>query len=323
MSTVLVIDDSPAIRRATTLLLSTSPMVDRVLEAKDGLVGLKLMASESPDLVLCDLEMPLCDGARFLALKATRADMSHVPVIMLTSEPDPERKAVLFDAGASDYVTKPFHARELLARVESHLRICRMQEELREKNRHLEELAVTDPLTGLGNRRAFDTALAREVARAVRYDLALTLVMIDLDHFKRVNDEHGHLAGDRVLAGVGAVVRKMLRGTDIPARYGGEEIAILLPHTGIPPAATLGERLRAAIGAASFEGTTARVTASVGLAQIGDLTEKTGVALVGAADAAVYAAKAAGRDRVLVLGRPPSGVLSRADIPLPARTKTP
>lgn len=323
MSTVLVIDDSPAIRRATTLLLGTSPMVQRVLEAKDGLVGLKLLAAESPDLVLCDLEMPLCDGARFLALKSARADLTHVPVIMLTSEPDPERKAVLFEAGASDYVTKPFHARELLARVESHLRIRRMQEELREKNRHLEELSVTDSLTGLGNRRAFDTALEREVARAVRYDLALTLVMLDLDHFKRVNDEHGHLAGDRVLAGVGALVRKLLRGTDIPARYGGEEIAILLPHTGIPPAATLGERLRVAIGASIFEGTSASVTASVGLAQIGDLVDRSALALVAAADAAVYAAKAGGRNCVRVQGRPPSGVLHRGDLPLAARTKSP
>jgi diguanylate cyclase (GGDEF)-like protein len=311
----LVIDDSPSVRRATILLLSSTSIADRILEAPDGLSGFKLALSERPDLVLCDLEMPLCDGARFLSLVRSRAELEHVPVIMLTGEPDPERKAVLFEMGAADYVCKPFHPRELIARVQAHLRLKLMREELMEKNRHLAELSVTDGLTGLRNRRAFDAALELEVTRAMRYDMPLALALIDLDHFKQINDEHGHLVGDRVLAAVGAIARTLVRGCDVAARYGGEELAVILPHTTASAGLVMCERLRAAIAGAVFEGATVRVTASIGLAQFGDLVEKSPASLIAAADAAVYAAKAAGRNVVQMSSRPRSGSINRNELP--------
>ena len=296
MTTLLVIDDSASVRRVTAQLLTTTGLADRVVEAGDGLSGLRAMIAERPALVLCDLEMPLCDGARFLALVRSRPELAEVPVVMLTGEPDPERKAVLFEAGAADYVTKPFHPRELVARVQTQLRLRRLHEELLATNRHLAELSRTDALTGLRNRRALDQALELEVTRAVRYELPLSLVMIDLDHFKRVNDEHGHLAGDRVLAGVGRAIGGIVRTSDVAARYGGEELAVLLPHTGRQGATAFGERVRRAIAAARFEGTVATVTASLGVADLRDLSERSVAALIASADGAVYAAKAAGRN---------------------------
>jgi diguanylate cyclase (GGDEF)-like protein len=280
----------------TAALLGGSSMFSKVLEAPEGLTGLKLMVEHKPDVIVCDLEMPVCDGVRFLALKASQAAFAHVPVIMLTGEGDPERKVDLLVRGAADYVTKPFHPRELLARVQAHLRLKTLQEELLRANAHLEELSNTDGLTGLRNRRSLDETLAAEAARAVRYELPLSLILFDIDHFKKVNDEHGHQAGDRVLARVGEVIREGTRTTDLAARYGGEELAVLLPHTGPAPAAMLADRLRAAISCVTFPVAGLRVTASAGVASLDASGCPT--ALVDAADRALYAAKHEGRNCV-------------------------
>lgn len=271
-------------------------MFSKVLEAPDGLTGLKLMVEHKPDVIVCDLEMPVCDGVRFLALKASQAAFAHVPVIMLTGEGDPERKVDLLVRGAADYVTKPFHPRELLARVQAHLRLKTLQEELIRANAHLAELSTTDALTGLRNRRSFDDVLVSEAARALRYELPLSLMLIDIDHFKRVNDDHGHQAGDRVLSRVGEVLREGTRTTDFAARYGGEELAVLLPHTGTAPAAMLADRLRSAISCATFPVPGLRVTVSAGVAGLDPTGSPS--ALVEAADRALYTAKHEGRNCV-------------------------
>jgi len=236
-------------------------------------------------------------------------------VVMLTGESDPERKASLFAAGAADYVTKPFHPRELLARVQVHLRLKLLRQELLETNRHLAELSTTDALTGLRNRRRFDEALELEIVRATRYDVPLSLAMVDLDHFKQVNDTYGHPVGDRVLAGVGNILQSIVRTSDVAARYGGEELAIILPHTSVGSALVLGERVRSAIESARFDDADMRVTASIGVSCLASLTEKTARALVMSADAAVYAAKDAGRNAVHVGARPQTGAFSRAEVP--------
>ena len=177
------------------------------------------------------------------------------------------------------------HKAELLARVAERTR------ELQAANERLAHLAAVDPLTGVGNRRLFDQALGIEMGRARRYGEPLSLVLADLDHFKRVNDTRGHAAGDEVLREVGRALRECARGADVVARYGGEEFAVILPHTTLEQALRFAERARRAIS-----GLPAGVTASFGAAQLGPQDDA--ARLAAGADAALYRAKAAGRDRV-------------------------
>ncbi|HYO95784.1 MAG TPA: response regulator, partial [Polyangiaceae bacterium] len=143
---VLLVDDSPTIRSQIRLAMQQVFDFERFIEAGDGLQAFKLLVEHKPDLVICDLIMPVFDGMKFLALRATRPELSHIPVIMLTAEGDANRKVEVLDRGASDYVTKPFNDKELLARVRVHYRLKVLQDELRQANLRLEALAVTDAL---------------------------------------------------------------------------------------------------------------------------------------------------------------------------------
>jgi diguanylate cyclase (GGDEF)-like protein len=300
LATVLVIDDSDAARAEIASLLERSGLFQRVLEAADGLVGLRLMLNENVDAVVCDLELPGLDGEKLLRAQRGRRSADDVPFFFVTAERDPDRVARLLRAGAADTITKPFHPAELLARVETHVRLRRLRTELREKNAILERLSTTDALTGLRNRRYVADVLALEVLRANRYGTALSLLMADLDHFKRVNDTHGHLAGDAVLAATAGIVMQFLRSIDVAGRYGGEEIVVVLPQTDLEGAVALAERVRGAVEANECElgdGRRAAVTVSVGVAQL-QRGEEVGD-LIAAADAALYTAKSAGRNRVV------------------------
>jgi len=299
-STVLVIDDSRAIRSATRDLLLLE--VDlAVIEAVDGLTGFRTLLEKNPDLVLCDLEMPLADGRKFLALRRSRPEVADVPVIMLTGDSDSERKADLLDLGAADYVTKPFHPRELLARVRVQLRLRQLTAQLRAANDTLTAITVTDALTGLANRRRLDETLIIEVARAKRYGTPLSLAIADVDHFKKVNDTWGHDAGDDVLCGLARTLSRGVRRTDLAARLGGEEFVVLMPHTALNGANDVAERLRTAFAASTFSagGTEVRCTVSIGVAAL-DKGVDDGHKLLKAADVALYQAKSGGRNRVVL-----------------------
>jgi len=251
--------------------------------------------------VICDLEMPGLDGERLLAARSCQPGCEEVPFLFLTANRDPQRLARLLRSGASDTIQKPCHPVELIARLELQLRVRRLQGELREKNATLARLSTTDPVTGLRSRRFAGELLAIEVLRATRYRTPLAVLMADLDHFKRVNDAHGHRAGDIVLAGVGAALRGALRGTDVAGRYGGEEILVVLPQTDLAGAQVLAERLRQAVESVEVEvapGTRVRITVSIGAAALGG--ELRGADdLIEAADGALYRAKEAGRNRVV------------------------
>jgi len=299
--TVLIIDDSEVVRAHVERVLSQCGEVDRVLIASDGAEGFKLLLSTPIDLVLCDVVMPAIDGYKFLALKQARLELHEVPVIMLTGEEQVRSKVRGLEAGAQDYLTKPFDDAELVARVRVHLKIKSLQDELREKNVRLEELSRTDGLTGLFNRRYFLDLCDLELERARRYRLPLSYLMVDIDFFKKVNDTHGHLGGDHVLAAVAALLRRELRREDAAGRYGGEEFAVLLPHTERPGALRTAERIRAIVEAnpVAVEDFHVPVTVSVGVATgNGELPETFNV-LVDAADQALYRAKREGRNRVV------------------------
>jgi len=193
------------------------------------------------------------------------------------------------------------HEAQLLARVAERTR------ELQDANERLERLASLDALTGVGNRRLFDEALALETERARRYGVPLSLVLVDLDDFKRINDTRGHAAGDEVLREVARALRERVRGADVVARFGGEEFAIILPHTGLEQARRFAERLRRTLAAQVHPVLEGRVTASFGVAQsVAGLLE--GPALLAAADEALYEAKARGRNRVVAAAMPGSPV---------------
>lgn len=298
---ILVVDDSAAFRAEASNALEGSAEVGEVLEAEDGLVALRMMAEHRPDLVICDLVMPACDGMQLLRLRAAKPELAGIPVVMLTSASQLERRVELLERGAADYIVKPFEPRELLARVRVHLRSHILQEELEEANRLLQVLSCTDGLTGVFNRRHFDNELDAQLSRSRRYKFPLSLVLVDVDHFKRVNDEHGHPAGDKVLRAIAGTLQSMVRKADVVARYGGEELALVLANTGEDGAAILAERVRAAVAGLEVvdDRATIRCTVSAGMAtsQPGDPLDTS--KLLHRADVALYTAKRTGRDRVV------------------------
>jgi diguanylate cyclase (GGDEF)-like protein len=298
-TTILIIDDSESQRSAIRRAVESAGLVWRVLEAHDGIQGLKLLLAEPVDVVLCDLEMPGLDGEKLLGMKAQSPGGSNVPFLILSGSEDVARRARLFELGASDAIAKPFFPAELVARLKLHLRIKRLEDELREKNARLEQLSSTDALTGLRTRRYALELLSYEFLRSRRYGSPLSVLMADIDDFKRVNDAHGHQAGDAVLQGVAAILLRGLRATDVGGRYGGEEFLIAAQQA-VEGARVLAERWRGSVEATQFAvpgGPPLGVTISIGITAYSP-RDAGPEALIARADAALYRAKQAGRNRI-------------------------
>jgi diguanylate cyclase (GGDEF)-like protein len=299
--TVLIVDDSETIRKTVVTTLEIARAGDRFLVAASATEALKLMAEHDVSLVLCDIEMPEVDGFSFLRLKRSNPDLADVPVIMVTVRDNVNAKVRGLSEGASDYLTKPFDAQELAARVRIHLQIKALQDELKRRNARLEELSRTDALTGLANRRHFMELLESEVERCKRYSSCASLILLDVDHFKTINDTFGHPIGDRVLSRVGLILSTLLRKCDSAARYGGEEFVLLLPETPTAGACVVAERCRTAIETNAFEylDSRVRVTASLGVATFpcGNLSNAEDFFKY--ADGLLYEAKRLGRNRVV------------------------
>jgi diguanylate cyclase (GGDEF)-like protein len=305
-SAVLVIEDSDAQRAELRRALAASGELGEVVEAADGIAGLRALLSQPFDAVICDLELPGFDGEKLLAAKQQRPELADTPILFVSTNRDPERKARLLERGASDTLEKPFHPAELLARLGVHLRLRQLRNELREKNLLLERLSVTDALTSLRNRRFAEWFLSRELERTHRHGNELSVLLADVDHFKRVNDTHGHAAGDAALRHVGMLLAEQVRKTDVCARWGGEEFLIALAQVPLEGALALAERQRAAVEATPFvlsEGRLLELTVSIGVATATP-ADAIPEDLVAAADRALYEAKGAGRNRVTVSRRP-------------------
>ncbi len=302
---ILIVDDNAMIRSEIKAVLMKDGGFTHFMEAADGLTAFKTIMDNPPDLVLCDLVMPGFDGLKFLGLKASRKELEQIPVIILTAEDDLDRKAEILERGASDYVTKPFHEKELLARVRIHTKLKLLQDEMLVKNAQLEALSVTDSLTGLSNRRRLMSRLEEEVYRSRRQKSPLSVVMIDIDHFKQVNDQHGHAMGDQVLRNIGEMLLATVRATDLAARYGGEELTVVLPHTDAAGAIQFAEALRQRFADLDhvLDGVTLKRTASLGVAcRDGQEEEPNAEGLLKQADEALYRAKQGGRNRVELAG---------------------
>jgi diguanylate cyclase (GGDEF)-like protein len=299
-SSILIIDDSKTVRQEILLLLREISLFDDYREAADGVDGLKSLLEHKADLVICDVEMPRMDGFKFIAMMQTRDELKDIPVIMLTGRGDQEMKIKGLDHGACDYVTKPFDPGELVARVKVQLKIKALQDALKRSNQLLLELSNTDPLTGIFNRRYFMEALEKEFQRAHRKHAPLTLAIMDIDHFKRINDKYGHPQGDQVLISLAAVIQGQLRRYDIIARYGGEEFILLLPETSPDEGIAVVERLRTTVENMRFPTPLEelRLTVCLGVSVYPAEQVASVYDLIHEADTALYRAKAGGRNRV-------------------------
>jgi diguanylate cyclase (GGDEF)-like protein len=280
--------------------------------ARDGREALLMARQDPPDLILVDKVMPEIDGLSVARELKKEQRFSTVPIIVLTGREDTRRHTIFDETGADDLLMKPFTFEEVDTRVRTMLKkrevfraLEQANEELRRANERMARLIQFDEKTHLYNYRHFMERLAEEFKRARRYYNHLTLVMFDVDHFKSVNDRHGHLAGDQVLQEFGRIMLGQARETDIIARYGGEEFAILLPQTTAVQGQRLADRVRRVTETNPFVrmdgGEAVRITVSAGVATypLNDRIQRP-EDLVQAADEALYRAKQAGRNRTQV-----------------------
>ena len=325
---VLLIEDNAGdARLMREVLAERSEGGFRLGWADDLAEGLQRLADDPPDLVLLDLSLPGSRGLGTLA-KVLEQD-GGVPIIVLTGTDDEALAVEAVRRGAQDYLVKGQAGGTILGRAiryaiqrkETQAQLAEANARLEEANNRLEELATTDDLTGVWNRRHFLDMLDRECRRTARTGAGLALVMVDVDHFKRVNDTCGHPFGDRVLQEVATVMQHEARDVDQVARYGGEEFMILMPETDAPAAAVAGRRLRLRIAdrPISDGSRTVRVTISVGVADLGETVDPT--TLLRHVDEALYAAKEAGRNRTCVWT--PDGPVSAEDAGVPAAAAGP
>lgn len=289
---VLVVDDAPEVHALLQVKLATEDIA--FLSARSGMDGVRLACEHAPAMILLDLDLPDING--FDVLKALKDDSrTHtIPVIVLSADSRPEAKVRAFDLGAVDFVTKPFEFTELRVRVRSALRVHQLLQMLAQK-------AQIDGLTGLWNRMFFDRRWAEEHARNQRQGHALSVALIDVDHFKQINDTFGHPAGDVVLQTIAKTIVRESRSSDLACRYGGEEFALLMPDADANAALVVCERIRQAIEQEAFPRLGGRhITVSIGIAGAGARSSTTPEDWVETADRNLYAAKRAGRNRIVV-----------------------
>jgi diguanylate cyclase (GGDEF)-like protein len=304
---LLVVDDDPN----TVQLLRGWFGEDRfdIHAADDGASGLQAVREVRPEVILLDLKMPgELDGIAVARRLKSDAATRSIPIILLTACRSVDQKVEAFAAGADDYVTKPFEFEEIDARIQSMLRRRRMLvelestiEDLQSENENLEQMLEIDEKTGLFNFRHFQRKLTEEWRRVERYGAPLSLVLFDLDNFKKLNDTLGHQAGDRALQEFATLLIGGARTTDMAARYGGEEFSVILPHTEGEMAARVAERIRRAVEEFVFlsdTDTPCRMTVSGGLATAPAAGLDSVDALVRAADRALYRAKDEGKNRI-------------------------
>jgi len=321
---VLIVDDDPASLR----LLHQHLIADgyEVLQATNGREALNVVLEAAPPLIITDWGMPEMDGLELCRALREHEGVRFAYIVMTTSHSDTERLVEAFHAGVDDYLPKPINRQELLARLRAGERIARLEEDLARRtrevhrlnaesalaNRKLEQanarlkvIATTDELTGLLNRREAMSRLQELWAAQERYGAMFCCIMVDIDHFKRFNDAHGHAAGDAVLRQTADILRATVRTADIICRVGGEEFLVLCPHVDAAGAAICAERLREAVETNGYvhDGRPLKVTISLGVAERDPETAGPD-ALVRRADEALYASKVAGRNRVTLAESP-------------------
>lgn len=297
--TILIVDDEPANIQALGSLLKEEYRIQVSNSGERALAIVQDRKQPLPDLILLDIQMPGIDGYEVCRRLKEDPETDKIVVIFVTSRDSVSDEEQGLRLGAVDYISKPISPAIVRARVDTHMNLKR-------KTDMLERLALLDGLTGIRNRRYFDEQLAKEIARSQREHYPLSVVMMDIDHFKEYNDNYGHGAGDKCLQKVArALTETLLRPGDTLCRYGGEEFVALLPHCDADGARVLANRLRQAVEALSitheYSSASPVVTMSLGTASAGPEGEQKAEAdsLLKHADEALYAAKQAGRNRVV------------------------
>lgn len=301
--TILVADDEPDNLALIQLMLEHEGYC--VFAVENGREAVEQMSTRRPDLVILDVTMPVMDGLEACRRIKLDENTRDIPVIFLSAHNETDVQVNGLSLGANDFIGKPFNREELLARVDVAIRLKREHDGLlasaEESRIHLElaqEQALTDALTGLLNRYGLQRSLGREQAEARRYQRPLACLMIDMDNFKLVNDNHGHSAGDIALQQVARILTEVVRGSDMVFRYGGEEFLALLPETDLEGAGALAEKIRddASCRLFGYGKHMFRLTLSIGAASLCE--GESGNDMVARADLALYQAKELGRNRV-------------------------
>ena len=307
-SRILVVDDVPVNIQLLVTYLAAEGY--DVVSAKDGHDAMKAVKEHQPDLILLDVMMPKMNGFKVCEVIKSDDATKFIPVILVTALNELEDKVKGMNSGADDFLAKPFNKLELLVRVRSLLRIKHLHDELQEKvielqrtKEELRQLAITDGLTGLYNYRYFKEQLLQELKRAQRHSLNISVVMIDIDHFKQYNDKNGHPAGDVVLKDIARLLRDNIRNIDLAARYGGEEFSLILIETDKPSAKIVSEKIRKLVEDYGFAYESSqpdgKLTISTGVATFPEDGEDFDT-LVSKADQRLYLAKEAGRNLIFV-----------------------
>ncbi|NLX13767.1 MAG: diguanylate cyclase [Phycisphaerales bacterium] len=310
---ILIVDDDPIMIRLLEKHLVSAGY--SLLKASNGADALQLVTDKGPSLVITDWEMPQMNGIELCRAVRSAEGVGLTYLIILTSHSDKKRVVEAFEAGADDYVAKPFDRGELLARVKAGMRVVEAEADLARRNLEihkinaelailndkLEQIATTDELTGLANRRQAMDRLTEYWETSQRYQQPIACIMIDLDHFKQVNDTYGHDAGDVVLRQMGQLLTRYTRLGDLACRLGGEEFLVLCPHSTVEAGRIVAERLRQNVESVpiTIGGKQLKITISLGVAQrTADICSKDD--LLKSADRALYQAKHEGRNRVCV-----------------------
>ena len=296
--TVLVVDDSPVARKLVENALP--PDEYEILPVETGQEALELFEKRRPGLVITDWLMPDLSGIELCERIRSGFANRFTYIILLTSITEKSEVVRGLQAGADEYLTKPFHAEELAARVAVGRKIARLQLEIEAKNRQLEQLALTDPLTDLPNRRGIEQWAKRELSGAMRHSFSFWVIMADLDNFKSVNDTYGHEAGDGVLKTFAEILQTNSRQCDICGRIGGDEFLVVITHSEREGVGAVVDRIRGQVEALNFTfgGRSAKVTASFGIASLQRGVPTNFDRLVAQADEALYSAKRRGRNRI-------------------------
>ncbi|MGD2029442.1 MAG: diguanylate cyclase [Desulfobacterales bacterium] len=299
---ILVAEDDPVARKILERTLTKEG--HEVVSVENGRKAFDLFKEKFFPIILTDWMMPEMDGIELCRAVRNHQASGYVFVIILTSKDSKDDIVTGLNAGADDYVHKPFNPAELKARIKTCLRILELERSLKEANENIRILSITDPLTKCYNRGYITESLPKEIHRAIRYKRPLSLVLCDIDHFKKVNDTYGHQSGDHVLIEfVNSIKQSIRQDLDWIARYGGEEFLIVLPETGPEGAYILAERLRNSISKRKFifQENAFNITCSFGISGFNSATSDQNISsesLINAADKYLYLCKLEGRNRV-------------------------